>query len=223
LTVGIPSSAVLVYRTGSERIVTSSLNVIAGRAVYKNAEHQETSGWGGATLLREIIAKDVNTRGGEGKDLTIRTLYLAALIAAGVLMACAAALLAVSEKKAQAAFPGKNGKIAYVGGVIYTINPGGGGKTKVTDGEEPSYSPNGKRIAYSAGDGIYTIKVGGGDKTKVTEGAEPSFSPNGKRIAYTHYDEHDSEIYTIKVGGGGKTKVTNTKYEAGEPSWGSRL
>ena len=100
--------------------------------------------------------------------MTIRALYLPALIVVGVLVACTAALLALSEKQAQAAFPGKNGKIAYVGGVIYTINPGGGGKTKVTEGSEPSYSPNGKKIAYSAGGGIYTIKVGGGGKSQVT-------------------------------------------------------
>src|SRR5215218_3873514 len=104
------------------------VNVTAGRAVYKNAERPDASGWGVATLLREIIAKDVKTRGGEGKDLSIRTLYLPALIVAGVLLACAAALLALSEKKAQAAFPGKNGRIAYEfygGGTdrgIYTIN-----------------------------------------------------------------------------------------------------
>jgi hypothetical protein len=61
--------------------------------------------------------------------------YLPALIVAGVLLACAAALLALSEK-AEATFPGKNGKIAYVGGgVIYTNNPGGGGTAKVTNGD----------------------------------------------------------------------------------------
>ncbi len=60
-----------------------------------------------------MVGKDVKTRGREGKDLTTRTLYLPALIVAGVLLACAAGLLALSEKKAQAAFPGKNGRIAY--------------------------------------------------------------------------------------------------------------
>src|ERR671910_1293426 len=112
------------------------MNVIAGRAVYKNAEHPEASGWGFATLLREIIAKDVKARGGEGKDLTIRTLYLPALIVAGVLVACAAGLFALSEE-AEATFPGKNGRIAYSGfggGTdtgIYTINPDGSGKTRI--------------------------------------------------------------------------------------------
>ena len=51
-----------------------------------------------------------------------------------------------------------------------------GGKSRVTnndkDDSEPSFSPDGKRIAYVASDGnnfeIYTINVGGGDKTQVT-------------------------------------------------------
>jgi dipeptidyl aminopeptidase/acylaminoacyl peptidase len=145
-------------------------------------------------LLRKIIAKDVKARGGEGKDLSIRMLYLPALIMAGVLLACAAALLALSEK-AEANFPGKNGRIAYSGHdgndyEIYTINPNGGTPLRLTnndrDDEYPSYSPNGKRIVYEAWDG------------------------------------HDAEIYTIKVGGGSNTLVTDPAYSAIKPSWGSR-
>jgi len=64
-----------------------------------------------------------------------RTLHLAALLGtlAAAVVACAVALLAVSGE-AEAAFPGKNGRIAYnTGGVIYTINPDGSGKSKVTN------------------------------------------------------------------------------------------
>ena len=61
-------------------------------------------------MLREIIAKDVKARGGRGRDLTRRMIYLPALIVAGVLVACATALLAVSQK-AEAVLPGKNGRI----------------------------------------------------------------------------------------------------------------
>src|SRR5215210_7975782 len=66
-----------------------------------------------------------------------RTLYLPLLLAAAVLaVACAAAvatLLAVS-KEAEATFPGKNGRIAYQDSfVIYTINPDGSAKRRVTD------------------------------------------------------------------------------------------
>jgi hypothetical protein len=64
----------------------------------------------------------------KGRSMTgRRTLYLPALIVASVLMACAAAVLAVS-KEAEATFPGKNGKIAYENNrVIYTVKPDGGG------------------------------------------------------------------------------------------------
>ena len=167
-------------------------------------------------LLRVILAEDVKSSGGEGKDLTIRMLYLPAVLLAAVLLACAAALLALSEK-AEATFPGKNGKIAYVGGGIYTINPGGVGNAKVANGETPAYAPNGKRIAYSSWDGhdseIYTIRVGGGGKTQVThnitEDFYPAYSPDGKKIAYAGSGRNDSEIYTINVGGGDRFKVTN--------------
>ena len=77
-------------------------------------------------------------------------------------VACAVALSAVSQKKAEATFPGKNGRIAYQGHdgndyEIYTISPSGGDKLKVTnndtDDRTPSYSPSGDRIAYAHYDG----------------------------------------------------------------------
>ncbi len=85
-----------------------------------------------------------------------RTPYLPALIVAAVLMACAVVVLVVSEK-AEATFPGKNGRIAYSAfdfdrgpdDTIYTIKLGGGAKTKLTSGYQPSYSPKGKKIAYT--------------------------------------------------------------------------
>jgi len=151
-----------------------------------------------------------------------RTLYLPLILAAAVLVACAvASLLAVSEEKAQAAFPGKNGRIAYQGsdGVIYTIdpiNPGGGGKTMVTRGYQPSYSPDGTKIAFAASDGhdaeIYTVEVTGGKPFQITDNAmddlHPSYSPDGKRIAYTCSDGHDAEICTIKATGGKPFRLT---------------
>jgi hypothetical protein len=84
------------------------------------------------------------------------TLYLPVMIVAALMVASAVALLAVSQK-AEATFPDKNGRIAYSafdldGGVdekIYTIKPGGGTKTKLTRGYQPSFSPDGKWFAYT--------------------------------------------------------------------------
>src|SRR5215217_9188627 len=161
----------------------------------------------------------------KGRGMTTRrTLHLPALLgtlAAAVLVACAVALLAVS-KEAEATFPGKNSRIAYnSNGVIYTINPDGSAKTKVTNtyvsGYPIDYSPDGKKITYTSYEGfndgkqtgpqketeIYTIKVGGGAKTNVInnnrDDEDSSYSPDGKRIAYTHWDGHDLEIYTVNT------------------------
>ena len=114
------------------------------------------------------------------------------LVAVGLLVLML--VVVVQPHPAGATFPGLNGKIAYMvlnDSGIYTINPGGGGKTKVAVGQEPSYSPDGKRIAYSGYDGndseIYTKNVGGGGKTQVTDNNtsdySPSYSPDGKKIA----------------------------------------
>ena len=82
-------------------------------------------------------------QGGEGEGRGMargRTLYMPALLVAAVLVACAVVLLAVSEE-AGASFPGKNGRIAYESnGVIYTINPDGSGKAKVTGTSTAGYS-----------------------------------------------------------------------------------
>jgi hypothetical protein len=105
-------------------------------------------------LLREIIAKDVKARGGRGRDLTRRMLYLPALIVAAVLMACAVVVLGASEK-AEAIFPGKDGRVAYsvfgerTDDAIYTIGPDGGAKTTLTRGYQRSSSAAGKRNAYT--------------------------------------------------------------------------
>jgi len=155
-------------------------------------------------LLREILAMDVKARGGRGRDLTRRMLYLPALIVAAVLMACAVVVILVSEK-AEATFPGK-------------LKVGRGSRFNVTDNTTndytPSYSPNSKEIAYR-GKGsngrhneIYTINASGGGRLQVTNDhkteRDPSYSPSGKRIAYSGWDGHDWEIYTINATGGGR-------------------
>jgi hypothetical protein len=164
-------------------------------------------------------------------------LYLPALIVAAVLMACAVVVLVVSEK-AEATFPGKNGRIAYASydapfpkgdSEIYTINPDGSGKTQLTnnntDDLDPSYSPDGKKIVYAGQDGpkgdleIYTINARGGDKFQLTHNDVdeewPTYSPSSKRIAYTPIEGADG-IYSVKAGGGGKRLVARN---GGVPSY----
>ena len=144
-----------------------------------------------------------------------RTLYLPALLGtlvAVVLMACAVALSTVSEK-AEATFPGKNGRIAY--------------------------SAYGKKIVYAglaglernnAESDIYKINAFGRNaKTKLTNNNKydtyPSYSPDGKKIVYTVSKGNAAirgDIYTINAFGGSKTKLTHNNTYDTHPSWGSR-
>jgi hypothetical protein len=96
---------------------------------------------------------------------------MSALLVAAVLMACAAAFLAVSEK-AGAAFPGKNSRMAYTStsnDVIYSLEPGGGTKTKIAGGHQPSFSPDGNGISRKVLGGAFAREA----PSRTSEGFKP--------------------------------------------------
>jgi hypothetical protein len=72
--------------------------------------------------------------------------------------ALALATAAVTTERAQAAFPGYNGRIAYErGGNIYTISPNGCDERLLTSGYDPAWSADGKKLAFARGGDEYTI------------------------------------------------------------------
>src|SRR5215211_6150706 len=96
---------------------------------------------------------------------------MAAGLAASILTVV---LIAASSEPAQAAFPGRNGKIAFVtnrdGNLeIYTMNPDGASQENISrssaTGTVPAYSANGENIAFlSTRDGnaeIYKMNTDG--------------------------------------------------------------
>jgi Tol biopolymer transport system component len=169
--------------------------------------------------------------------LARRTPKLPALIVAAVLMACAVVVLVVSEK-AEATFPGKIGRIAYSAfdfdrgpdDTIYTINSGGGARTQLTRGYQPSYSPNGKKIAFSAFDveaehEIFVTNVDVTGETQLTENTDlrewpPTWQPNGEKIAFLSAgNSSDDDVYTINADGSGQTRLTKTAQDEGFLTW----
>lgn len=127
-------------------------------------------------------------------------LLSASLVAATLVLAVAVALLVLAEH-AEAAFPGKTGKIVFT-----------------------SYLSTGEGVDNPEGDSeIFAINPDGTGLIQVTRNAtyesEPVWSPDGTRVAFVRSDGHDNEIYTISTGGGEPTQVTDNEYDDHEPAW----
>src|SRR5918995_378235 len=97
-------------------------------------------------------------------------------------------------------FPGPNGQIAFVKGVngesetneIFVMNADGSDQTQLINNDvsddEPSWSPDGEKIAFTNDDEIYVMNSDdGSDVTRLTDNdafdADPSWSPDGEKIA----------------------------------------
>ena len=141
-------------------------------------------------------------------------------------------LLGATVQPTSAAFPGDNGKIAFVvqdfgDRHVWTMNPDGSERTQVTFGDDadyqPSWSPDGtelvfRRNAAAFGDkGLYIVGADGQHLRKIPgteDGFTASWSPDGGRIAF----EDESRIAVIDVDGTGFIEVTGgvdgTQYSA---------
>ncbi len=97
---------------------------------------------------------------------------------------------------ADAAFPGADGRIAFVrSGVIYTMTPAGANLRRVTVGTKPRWSPDGGRLAMLRGGNVWVMNADGRRQRQLTRtgglGA-PAWSPDGTSLA---------AVYTTPVGG----------------------
>ncbi|MGH3088599.1 MAG: TolB family protein, partial [Rubrobacteraceae bacterium] len=95
-----------------------------------------------------------------------KTVYVSLLAAfAAALALCLLAL--VAAQPAEAAFPGKNGKIAFERGIkIWMKNPSlDSAETKLRDettaDSQPAFSPDGSRVAFMRANEIYVANADG--------------------------------------------------------------
>jgi Tol biopolymer transport system component len=158
----------------------------------------------------------------------------------GVLLALAASGLGT---EARAAFPGSNGKIAFVSfrdgnQEIYAMNPNGTGQTNLTnnqaDDRQPVWSVDGTKIAFQSDRtgtlNIFTMKADGTDVLRVTNdpspyafNANPTWSPDGTKIAYQRQEFGFPDVYVANADGSGDiTNLTNTQTSPSQAPHGRR-
>ena len=69
----------------------------------------------------------------------------------------------------------------------------------VAKADQPAWSPNGRRFAFTRDGYVYTVRVDGLDERRLARGAHPAWSPDGERIAL----DRDDTIVTLRWYGGG--------------------
>ncbi len=116
---------------------------------------------------------------------------------------------------------------------LYVINVDGSGRARLTTNEAaettPSWSPDGKRIAFASNASgnwdIYVVGIDGTDQRRLTispsEDVLPEWSADGSRIAFVSDRGNSREIYSIRLDGSEPERLTtaSTVHPFSKMSW----
>ncbi len=101
----------------------------------------------------------------------------------------------------------------------------GGQQNQLTENAadtEPSFSPDGRTIAFAREGHIYTVRPDGSGERRLTNGAvldsRPQISPNGQIVVFERRsaEGQPANLYSVRVGGGPATDLTPGPEEASE-------
>ena len=126
-----------------------------------------------------------------------------------------------------------NTRIAFVstrdGAPYIYLTNGDGSITRLTQGEKPAWSWDGRKIAFeywSSGiphDGVLQVRVinadGSGEQVVAANASAPAWSPDGTRIVFTSLD--GGGIFAINADGSGLTRLLGADFD--DPGAGDGL
>ena len=132
---------------------------------------------------------------------------------------------------AEGAFPGANGKIAFVSDrddnqEIYVMEADGSGQTNLTNNlandSKPAWSPDGTKIAFFSdrtGD-VYVMNADGTGQTNLTNNGvsdtDPAWSPDGTQIAFT--GGNSAGVFVMDADGSDQTPLPGAAFGF-RPAW----
>jgi Tol biopolymer transport system component len=144
-------------------------------------------------------------------------------------VALAAGVVALAFPAAgHAAYPGQNGRLAVEGDTlpgIWTVKTNGNDMTRITSKKglpfAPSWSPNGRWIAFAQSNMLRKMRADGSHKVNLVKGVlsdidtKISWSPDGRTLVFSK----KGDLWTVKQNGKGARRITNTPDVESMPSW----
>jgi Tol biopolymer transport system component len=163
---------------------------------------------------------------------------IALLVSTALLIGVAAARLGTAE----AAFPGANGRIAFLHSSsefweaqLYLMNPDGSDQTRISNGGyhyDPAWSADGSKLAFAWADNsnsdIWVARADYTDRRQITSGTpydnSPAWSPDGRWLAFDRYESaapSETDVYVVGAAGGTPINLTEHAGRDEQPSWSS--
>ena len=109
--------------------------------------------------------------------------------------------------------------VGILGG-IYVANADGSNPRQITSGYDlnPTFSPNGKRVAFDHEGNIFSIKLNGSGSMQISQGGhstDPNYSPDGKWVAYTRWHR---QIWLMRRNGSNQHRLVSGHFPDFSPN-----